>query len=100
MPARRSCLPARPGRGSPTPPRPPRRRPRPTSRARHRRRPAPSPEPELLAEPARGGDFLAGLVGELGKELALALRELGRHDDVDEDVEIATGTRPPEVRNA
>ena len=48
----------------------------------------------------RLADRLAGLLRVGRQQLALLLRQLGRHDDIDEDVQVAALARPPEVRHA
>ena len=76
------------------PARPRRRRPMRPPRSAKRSR-------ELLAEPAAGAATASPASSAYSVEqLALALRELGRDDDVDEDVEVALRARPPEVRHA
>ena len=58
------------------------------------------PSPSFSRMPPAAVDLLAALGGQLGQQLALALRELGRHDDVDQDVEVALRARPAEMRHA
>ena len=48
--------------------------------------PPASPEPELVEDPA-AADGLARLARELLEQLALFLRQLARHLDIDQDVQ-------------
>ena len=58
-----------------------------------------SPQPELLAQSAAARDVLTGILGKGLQQLALALRQPRRHDDVDQHVEIAAGSAA-EMRDA
>ena len=63
-------------------------------------RPPGSPEAELLAQARVLRDRLAALGRVLLEQLALALAELGRDDDVGDDVEVALDRLAAEVRHA